>query len=110
MHNIRATIFMYWLVLASIGALIIRAIFEISKHVGVNSAGDSESVPDKLSEASSLSSDGMRRIVDGFCNFNEMFQNFTALLPTFPKINIDGSGSYDDNPKTTSYLRAKKDL
>ena len=110
MHNIRATIFMYWLVFASIGALIIRVIFEISKHIIVNSAGDIGSVPDKSSEASSLSSDGMRRIIDGVCSFNEMFRNFTELLPVFPKINIDGSGSYNDNPKTTSYLRANKDL
>jgi len=99
---------MYWLVFASIGALIIRAFFEISKHIRVNSEGDSGSVPDKSGEASLLSSDGMRRIADGFCNFNDMFQNFTTLLPNFPKINIDGSEDIDR--RTTNYLRANKDL
>jgi len=105
MHNIRPIIFMYWLVFASICALIIRAIFEISRIVGV-----AENVSDRNTDVNRSVPGGVRRIVDGFCNFNEMFQNFTAILPVFPKINIDRFGSEDIDRRTTNYLRAKKDL
>jgi hypothetical protein len=109
MHNIRSIIFMYWLVFASIGALIIRAIFEISKDVGLEKdVGESSSASNLNTRVNRRVTGGMRRIVDGFCNFNEMFQNFTELLPDFPKINIGGSEDIDR--RTTNYLRAKKDL
>jgi hypothetical protein len=121
MHNIRAIVFMYWLIFASIGALIIRAIFEISKDVGLEKdAGESylkrtgSSAESKLSDpntdASKSVTGGMRGIIEGVCNFNEMFRNFTELLPVFPKINIDRFGSEDNGQRTTTYLRAKKDL
>ena len=106
---------MYWLVFASFGLLIIRAIFEISKDVGVaENAGEPKrfgsSVESRLIDRNINVPGGMRSIIDGVCNFNERVRNFTERLPIFHKINIDRSGSYDDNPKTTSYLRAKKDL
>ena len=117
MHNIRPIIFMYWLVFASFGLLIIRAIFEISKDIGLEKDVGEEMQTESSAEVSDLNADvngnvpgGMRRIIDGVCSFNEMFQNFTALLPSFPKMNIDRFGSEDIGRRTTTYLRAKKDL